>query len=319
MAKLALRRRDREARAEFVWQPRKRREPTPRLEVRRFAGPRSFVEGLSRPLRVAHLTDQHVGLITPMRVQMAAIDAANAAQPDLVAITGDFVCHSQAYLGALRYLLDAIEAPVVGVLGNHDHWAGAREVRVTLRRAGVVVLDNASTVLRLGGQELQVVGLDDAHTGQADLRKALRGMRPDLPTIGLSHIPEEADGLWAGGVPLVFSGHTHAGQVTVARLNELTLGRVGGHRYVHGLYGSRTEPAPRGAVYVGAGIGSAVVPVRMGSRARREVALFELGVEPGQIDEHHTEQEALPGRPVSNRRKARRAAKVIRLSTRRTR
>ena len=36
---------------------------------------------------------------------------------------------------------------------------------------------------------------------------------------------EEADRLWSNGVPLVLSGHTHAGQVTLARLHEITLGR----------------------------------------------------------------------------------------------
>jgi predicted MPP superfamily phosphohydrolase len=258
-------------------------------------------------VRIAHLTDQHFGRVTPLAIQDAAIELANQEEPDLVVISGDFVCHSQAYLDQLEESLKRINAPTIGVLGNHDHWSGAHAVRKALARAGVLVLDNAHTVITLRRQELQVVGIDDAYTGHADVEKAVRGLRQDLPTIGISHIAEEADHLWDKGVPLVFSGHTHAGQVTLARMHEILLGRIIGHKYVHGLYGSRQRAAgPKGAVYVGAGIGAAVVPLRLGERGKREVAVFELGASAGAPWEHHSEQPALKGRPPSQRTKERR-------------
>ena len=295
------------------------RAPERRIRLSRFAGPAVYAERLERPLRVAHLTDQHVGFVTPMELQLAAVEATNAQRPDLVALSGDFVCHSQLYLADLQEVIRAFDAPVVAVLGNHDYWAGARSVRRALKRAGVAVLRNDHTTLDLGGQRLQVVGVDDAYTGHADVRRAVRGLRADLPTLGLSHIAEEADALWAAGVPLVLAGHTHAGQITVARLNELALGRVGGHRYVHGLYGHRDRSAPHGAVYVGAGIGAAVVPFRVGKRARPEVTVFELGRRTPCPNEHHGEQAPLGGRGPSARKKAKRRAKVIRLQERRSR
>ncbi len=295
------------------------RAPERRIELRRFAAPAAYAGTLERPLRVAHLTDQHVGFVTPMELQMAAVRAANAERPDLVALSGDFVCHSQLYLEDLQEVIRAFDAPVVAVLGNHDYWAGARSVRRALKRAGAAVLRNAHTTVELGGQRLQVIGVDDAYTGHADVRRAVRGLRADLPALALSHIAEEADALWAAGVPLVLAGHTHAGQITVARLNELALGRVGGHRYVHGLYGRRDLPAPHGAVYVGAGIGAAVVPFRVGKRARPEVTLFELGREAPCPGEHHGEQAPLDGRGPSARKRAKRRAKVIRLQERRSR
>jgi predicted MPP superfamily phosphohydrolase len=280
------------------------------IELRRFAGPSAYV-GRIGSLRVAHLTDLHVGRVTPMRVQHAAVGLTNVEQPDLVVITGDFVCHSQSYLDELYEVVRRFEAPVIGVLGNHDYWSGAAEVRRALRRAGVLVLDNQNTLLTLRGERLQVLGLDDAYTGHADREAALKGLRSDVPTLGLSHIAEEADALWAAGVPLVLSGHTHAGQVTFARLHELAIGKLAGHRYVHGLYGTRhTEDAPHGAVYVGAGIGAAVMPLRLGERGRREVAIFELGVGPGAFSEHHTSQAPLPGRAPGPELVAKRRLKV---------
>ncbi len=292
------------------WSPLRWIDGGDHIELRRFAGPARHAELLTTPLRVAHVTDIHVGRITPMEIQHAAVDLVNAQQPDLVTITGDFVCHSQLYLDALAELIARYDAPVVCVLGNHDYWSGADEVRRTLQRAGAEVLDNVNTVVTLKGQRLQLVGLDDAYTGHADWQRAVHGLRPDLPTLGLSHIAEEADRLWSVGVSLVLSGHTHAGQVTLARLNELALGRVIGHRYIHGIYGTRAEPRPRGAVYVGAGIGAAVIPVRLGERARREVAIFELGAALGSFAEHHDEQAPLPGRPPSEKLQAKRIQQV---------
>jgi predicted MPP superfamily phosphohydrolase len=262
------------------------------------------------PMRVAHLTDLHVGRVTPFAIQREARSLVNAQSPDLVLVTGDFVCHSQLYLDQLTHLMSGFTAPVVAVLGNHDYWAGAEEVCLALRRAGVEILRNQNTIFTVRGQRLQIVGLDDAYTGHARPEKAVAGLRPDLPTLALSHIAEEADLLWRHGIPLVLSGHTHGGQITLARINEITLGKIGGHKYLHGLYGSRTANGNTGAVYVGAGIGAAVMPLRIGERGKREVTIFELGTLPGGFVEDHAEQDALPGRAVSNAQLERRMAKV---------
>jgi len=269
-------------------------------------------------LRIAHLTDLHVGRVTPERIQRAAVELTNLQEPDLVALTGDFVCHSQLYLDQLEAVVEAFDAPVVAVLGNHDYWSGADGVRQALRRGGAEILDNANTVISLRHQRLQFVGLDDAYTGHASREKAIKGLRRDLPTLALSHIAEEADGLWDAGVPFVLSGHTHAGQVTLARLHEIAVGRLAGHKYVHGLYGSRTEGRGKGgAVYVGAGIGAAVMPLRLGERGQREVTIFELGHEPGAFDEHHGEQPAMKGRKPSPKKRYKRAAAVSKKSVKR--
>ena len=293
-------------------------QPGP-LAVRHFAGHASHTEYFDdQPLRIVHLTDQHVGRVTPLSVQVDAVAAANAEQPDLVVISGDFVAHSQLYLDDLTELMRGFSVPVFAVLGNHDHWCGADAVERALVRGGVEVLRNARTTIEIRHRPLQIVGLDDAYTGHADVQRAIVGLDPRLPTIGLSHIAEEADALWTYGVPLVFSGHTHAGQITVARLHELALGRIAGHKYIHGLYGERRGD---GAVYVGAGIGAAMFPLRLGDRARREVAVFDLGAAPGSIVEHHDEQVAGPGRPPTAEKTAERhravAKKVAARQTRR--
>ena len=176
------------------------------------------------------------------------------------------------------------------------------------------MLRNSTTTIEVRHQRLQLVGLDDAYTGHADVARAVRGLKPNLPSLGLSHIAEEADRLWDYGVPLVLSGHTHAGQITIARLHELSIGKMAGHKYIHGLYGQRRGD---GAVYVGAGIGAAMMPFRLGERAKREVAIFELGAAPGSLVEHHGEQRALRGRKPSAQTKAKRHAAVAKKAAKR--
>jgi predicted MPP superfamily phosphohydrolase len=292
------------------------------IALRRFAGPATYRSQVSH-LRIAHLTDLHVGRITPFEVQRTAVEMTNAERPDLVLLSGDFVCHSQLYLDQLAEVIRLFQAPVIAVLGNHDYWSGADEVEKALRQGGAEVLRNRNTTNTLGSERLQVVGLDDAYTGHAQRDAAVKGLRKDLPAIALSHIAEEADGLWRHGIPLVLSGHTHGGQVTLARLHELAVGIVAGHRYVHGLYGSREhvgpkgESEPKGAVYVGAGIGAAVVPFRLGDRGKREVTMFELGCAPGDFVEHHAEQEPMAGRKPTQATIAKRAAAVVRKRLRR--
>lgn len=289
------------------------------FRLRRFAGPLAHADQLDH-VRIVHLTDLHVGRVTPMEAQLEAVRIANEARADAVVITGDFVCHSHLYLDELTFVMNAIEAPVFAVLGNHDHWSGANEVRWALERApNVELLDNAWTTITLRHQALQVVGLDDAYTRHARWREATKGLSRGVATLGLSHIAEEADRLWEQGVPLVLAGHTHAGQITVAKLHELAVGKLAGHRYVHGLYGKRAPQldGPRGAVYVGAGVGAAVVPLRVGERSRREVTIFELGHAPGTFDEPLAEQVALPGRKPSAMTKLRRQLAVERKRARR--
>ena len=305
-------------RAHASWRP-SREARRYGMQLRRFAGPSVYRQQVSH-LRIAHLTDLHVGRITPFEVQRTAVEMTNAEKPDLIVISGDFVCHSQLYLDQLTEVVRLFQAPVVTVLGNHDYWSGADEVRRALERAGAEVLRNRNTIITLGSQRLQLVGLDDAYTGHARREEAVKGLRKDIPTLGISHIAEEADGLWRHGVPLVLSGHTHGGQVTLARLHELAVGIVAGHKYVHGLYGSRhhgPDHEPTGAVYVGAGIGAAVVPLRLGERGKREVTMFELGCSPGDFVEHHSEQEPMKGRKPTPETIQRRAEAVLRKRLRR--
>ena len=74
-------------------------------------------------VRIAQLSDIHVGNLTPPSHIRAAIDVANAATPDLILLTGDYVCWRRDEVERARDQLSGLRASrVLAVLGNHDYF-----------------------------------------------------------------------------------------------------------------------------------------------------------------------------------------------------
>ncbi|HEX9242584.1 MAG TPA: metallophosphoesterase [Anaeromyxobacter sp.] len=211
-------------------------------------------------LRVAQLSDIHVGPLTSPELVRGAIAEANAFAPDLVVLTGDFVSRSPSDLEDLRALLGGLSSPTVAVLGNHDVVVDPRGTAQVLRAHGYAVLENAWTRLRLRGVPFTVVGVGDHHTGRADVPAAFRGLPAGTSPLVLAHGPKTADRLRALERPLVcLSGHTHGGQINLPVVTPL-------------LLASLREPYARGPyrvgdvrLYVNRGIGTTALGFRIHS------------------------------------------------------
>ncbi len=219
-------------------------------------------------LKIAHLTDLHVGMLTPDRKILHGIDRARAARPDLVLLTGDFVCYSPRFVGKLREIVRGIEAPVYAVLGNHDYWTDGEGVRHALEKNGYAVLRNGHSQITLRGEPLTVIGIDDAITRHADVRRAFRGVKREGSPIMLTHVPSMADRAAEHGRGLILAGHTHGGHVNIPKVTASIAARLG-NRYLAGFFNVGSS-----LLYVNRGIGSSSVPIRAG--APSEVALFTL-------------------------------------------
>ena len=143
------------------------------------AEPHAFADpGLSpahQGLKVVQISDVHVGPHTPPERILAAVKEANAFEPDLVALTGDYLSKDRGGVGLVRELLGGIAAPAVAVLGNHDHWVDPEGATAALEEMGYAVLRNQHTTLTLRGEPFTVVGIDDGYTKQADPERALKG------------------------------------------------------------------------------------------------------------------------------------------------
>ena len=130
-------------------------------------------------VKIAHLTDLHVGLLTPAKKILRALEMAQAAKPDLLLMTGDFVCYSPKFVGRLAELTRGIDVQTYCVLGNHDYWTDGAGVRRALERNGLAVLRNGHSEIRLKHSLLSIVGIDDAITGHADVKRSFAGVREE--------------------------------------------------------------------------------------------------------------------------------------------
>jgi len=243
-------------------------------------------------VRIAHLTDFHVGMTGTRRSTLRrAIASAIAWQPDIVALTGDFV-HSGRWEPTAAIFGDlAAAAPTFAVLGNHDlvaSPAATERIANALRAQGVQVLRNEHQVVSIrggaagGGGELVVVAVDDPSLGRDDLPLAMSGLPgdrdPTRPTILLGHAPEIADQAPPHRFALTLAGHTHGGQVRFSpfkRRTPLDLPMIAGgldSPYARGEHLVRGNP-----LFVNAGLGVSGIPFRF--LAPPEVACFTL--EPG--------------------------------------
>ena len=231
--------------------------PQPRAETIAFAVP--GLDPAHEGLRIAQLSDLHVGRRTAPETVQAAIEQANAFRPDLVVLTGDFLSSHPGEVEAMRSQLRGLAAPTVAVLGNHDHWVDPDGARHVLEEHGYAVLQNEWTTIRLRGAPLPVVGVDDLHTHHADVAAAVKGLpRPVAPLV-LAHGPRTADVLRRLERPMLcLSGHTHGGQIDLPIITPLFLHGVAREPYVRGHF-----QLGQVHLYVNRGIGNSALKVRV--------------------------------------------------------
>jgi len=221
-------------------------------------------------LRVVQISDIHHGLFLPKEWLVEAVRQANRLNPDVIALTGDFVTYSRRNIGPAAEILGRLRASygVYAVLGNHDFRVDAEAVTQALRRQHIDVLRNRHTDLGFGGESLYLVGVDDYGYG-ADVRRAMKGIPKGAATVLLAHNPRIISLASRNGVSLVLSGHTHGGQVNIP-----LLGTVYGRSPQRLRYKIGWDRLGATQIYVSRGIGTIVLPWRL--RCPAEITSLEL-------------------------------------------
>ena len=221
-------------------------------------------------LRIAHLSDIHVGQATSEVRIRRAVAEVNARTPDLIFLTGDYVTHSPKPLPRVLEQLAGFNSPVFVVLGNHDHWVDAHYLREGFQNLGYTVLQNEHRQVHVRGAPVTILGIDDGRTHRDDVEATFRGAPTEGTRLVLTHAPPTVDKLPPDGNLVQFSGHTHGGQFVVRGLTEAIFRRAGqpyikGHYHVNGnqLY-----------VNMGLGFGFGGPYLRRGTYP--EVAFFTL-------------------------------------------
>ncbi|HAM97865.1 MAG TPA: metallophosphoesterase [Marinilabiliales bacterium] len=224
-----------------------------------------------KEIKVALVTDIHMGFIIGNRRVKRMVKKINEQNPDLVLFGGDLVDHNP--LPVIKWEMGRhfkqLNPPlgVYAVTGNHEY-IGHPEVSIDyLSQFGIRYLRdtliNVDGVLLLGGREDK-----DKMRFTGEKRKPIaslvNGADKSLPILLLDHQPVEFDQVAQTGVDLMMSGHTHHGQFwpfsfITQKVYELDWGflKKGDTHY-----------------YVSSGFGSWGPPVRIGSRS--EIVIFTI-------------------------------------------
>lgn len=165
-------------------------------------------------LKVAVVSDLHLGPYKGEEWARRVTAAVNAQQPDLILLAGDFIFNDASQANKLEPLKD-LKAPlgVYAVTGNHEYEFNAAPFVVSaLERLGVTVLENERTTIDVHGRAIVLAGVSDLWNDGNPYR-TLAGVEPEETVILLVHNPDVILSPNVGLADLIISGHTHGGQI----------------------------------------------------------------------------------------------------------
>lgn len=228
--------------------------------------------------KLVQISDLHVGPIVSNEYLRHCLERVSSLEPDIVAVTGDFVtCDGSARIDEAVALLADMQPgklATVAVTGNHDFGSPAEgfsnqhvadSLTEKLDGIGLTMLRN--TAIDIGG--LRLLGVDDFWGPTHALEDTLSSGAADQPSVMLCHNPDFVDQRgWEHYQGWILSGHTHGGQVRLPFCRPPVL-PIRNHNYIAGkvqLPGNRT-------LYVNRGLGY-LRKVRL--NVRPEITVFEL-------------------------------------------
>ena len=196
-----------------------------RLSINRIPLPLHRFDGELSSLRIAQISDIHIGQNLLVEELERFTKQVNDLQADLICITGDIADSATSDLDTFLPVLAQLRAKhgVFAILGNHDHYAGPDAVVAALRRhTDFTVLRDDVATLDIAGRRLHVIGLDDrgrdwarGATEVPRLTELLERLPVDEAKILLSHRPDIFPRAAEANIALTLSGHTHGGQLAL--------------------------------------------------------------------------------------------------------
>jgi predicted MPP superfamily phosphohydrolase len=247
--------------------------------------PESFIG-----IKIVQISDLHLAGFYHQRDHIKkVVSRINQMEPDLILFTGDMVHNFSEEVDPFIGILGELEASIgkYAVLGNHDYghyfnWesqeaerANLERVKAQIRAAGFDLLLNEFRTIRLNGETIELVGVENwgkpPFPQQGDLAAALVGTRPDQVKILMSHDPSHWDLQVEGKVPvqLTLSGHTHGMQFGL----EIGRFRWSPSRWTYKHWGGLYQQNGQ-YLYVNRGLGFTGFPGRVGIRP--EITLITL-------------------------------------------
>lgn len=223
-------------------------------------------------LVIAQLTDIHYKPEEQQELMQEVVRAVNAAKPDIIALTGDYIEGRPKVIDPLMNALSGLQAKhgIYATMGNHDGWsASPGRFRRAFHKAGIEFLHNDGSCIQIKGEHFFIVGTDSCWSGKVDAPACYRGHKNE-PVLALVHEPDVFDFLSAQfPVSLQLSGHTHGGQCRVPLVGYAPVKVKYGKNYIYGSYAKGDSQ-----LFVSRGLGTVGAKVRFACSP--EVALLTL-------------------------------------------
>jgi uncharacterized protein len=160
------------------------------------------------PLKIAHLSDIHIGSIGPSRLA-DIIARTNDLTPDIILITGDLFDNANPTTRASAALLTRFAAPVLFTSGNHETYTGYDNVRQMLAATQIRWLRNEA--VEVNG--VRIIGVENSYDTELLQSVLSRTLPSPAYTILMNHQPTGFAIAAARGIGLTLSGHVHNGQI----------------------------------------------------------------------------------------------------------
>jgi len=246
------------------------------LEIRHYAIKNSSLGRVLSGLKVAHLSDLHLKKIDVRENKILKI--LKEEKPDLILVSGDLVSFEGPYEPVLSFF-HQLKVPlgIYAVLGNTEysnengscilcHEERSKNLK---KKQNPIFLRNSFSQLKVNGRTLNILGVDDPVDKRSNLRKSLKGINSEEPSILLAHSPEifkEASEL---GIDLLLCGHTHGGQIFLTRYLRKIFPLEASLEFIDGLF-----QKAKTLMYVNRGIGTSFLPFRFG--VKPEITFFKF-------------------------------------------
>lgn len=226
-------------------------------------------------LKILQISDLHLQSIHFGLKQMC--QKINQIQPDLICFSGDSI-DKALNINLLRDFLTLLpkNTPKVAILGNWEYWGKVDLVQLKkiYQEFNTQLLINENQLFTLKGKKILISGTDSSLGGQADYLQCVENHELFDYHIVMTHCPAYRDIIAEEyeaqpKIDLILAGHTHGGQINILGYVPFLPQQSG--QYVGGWYQAK-EPK----MYVSRGIGTSVIPLRLGSQA--EISIFEWPV-----------------------------------------
>mgnify|MGYP000158461918 FL=1 len=172
-------------------------------------------------MRIAHVTDTHVGKFTKGDVLDDIAKATTELDADLILLTGDLIDNSITDLPAAIAMVQRMKARagVFMVEGNHDLFDDPARFNREVRASGIQLLQNQTAIAQVRGHPVQLMGIAWNHHEFQMIRDVVglvKQLQPGAFPILLAHHPHAFDVAAVHEIPLTFAGHTHGGQLMLS-------------------------------------------------------------------------------------------------------